>query len=120
MDMASLPGCPAECPVCGVPWGESDYGFSPRDRIVDLVCQEGHETRFHLSDSDMEAFVRVSDPGLADKPSRFVGGPLDGQEHRFPEGTPDTKIKTESGHHYRFDRETDEVYVYTYVGFRPE
>jgi hypothetical protein len=110
------PHVPEFCPECGSRWTAEEFGFNPEARFIDLVCTAKHERRFHLSEQEMQDFLRAVAPWTQGKPTLFVGGPLDGYSHTFPSTTQSWTVRTEGGHEYRFRDEQPEHFVYVWKG----
>jgi hypothetical protein len=104
---------PDLCAECGAEWDDGKFGFSPRQRVVDLVCQQGHPARFNLSVVELLEFEAAVVPWMAAKPFRFVGGSVDGEIVPFPEPVPE--ITTEAGERYVYRREDSDAYVYEFA-----
>ena len=109
-DPWSLPFLPDTCPRCGDAWNRSDFGFSPRKRIVNLVCRQGHETRFGVTIEELLEFEHTVLPWMADRPIHLEGGTHDGTVVTLPGPAP--KLRTLTGETYVYRREDGNELIY--------
>ena len=110
-----VPFLPNFCTKCDGPWTDRDFGFSPRQQVVDLVCEAGHEVRFNLTLDQVSEFLSAAAPWMASKPVRLVGGSADGEVIPLPGPVPEGTIRTESGDEYAFRREDPEAFVFEVI-----